>query len=59
MIVDEKETVNMDSDTIRNLATWEVVNNLGPSTLPDASAVIREKYQVERDYQTKLKEESK
>jgi hypothetical protein len=46
----------MDSDQARNQAIFEVKNNLAPSKTTPWDAGVREKYEVERSYQEKLKE---
>ena len=49
----------MDSETARNIAIWEVANNLGASDTNNVSAEIREKYETERTNQEALKATAK
>jgi hypothetical protein len=46
----------MDSDQARNQAIFEVKNNQGASNTNTWNSTVREKYEVERTYQEKLKE---
>ena len=46
----------MDSDQARNQAIFEVKNNQGPSNTYTWNSTAREKCEVERSYQEKLKD---
>lgn len=48
----------MDSNTVRNVAIWEVTNNLPPSNTNNLSYALREVYETERTFQEKAKEGS-
>jgi hypothetical protein len=49
----------MDSNDVTNKAIWEVEHGLGRANTNDLPVALREKYEAERTYQEKLKEEKK